>query len=179
VFVGRAAEVKEIRERLEDQSLRLLTLTGPGGIGKTRLALQAAKDQADRFDNGAVFVDLSAARDGASVLGAIARTIGLIETRDESLLDELTQELRQQHVLLVLDNFEQATSAAPTAAQLLNACPGVKLLVTSREALHVRGEHLFRGPAALLAQRRCQASVCRAARSLRSNPAFRRARPGD
>jgi predicted ATPase/class 3 adenylate cyclase len=145
-FVGRAAELKEIRERLEDQSVRLLTLTGPGGIGKTRLALQAARDQGDRLEDGALFVDLSAARDGASVLGAIARAIGLSDTREESLLDELTQELREQRILLVLDNFEQATAAAPTAAQLLSACPQLTLLVTSREALHVRGEHLFAVP---------------------------------
>jgi predicted ATPase/class 3 adenylate cyclase len=145
-FVGRAAESKEIRERLEDESVRLLTLTGPGGIGKTRLALQAAKDEVDRFEHGTLFVDLSTARDGASVLAAIARTLGVSDARDESLLDELTKELGDQRVLLVLDNFEQATAAAPTAAQLLNACAGLKLLVTSREALHVRGEHLFAVP---------------------------------
>src|SRR5438034_899473 len=81
-FVGRAAELKKIRERLEDESVRLLTLTGPGGIGKTRLALRAAADQVDRFEDGAVFVDLSAARDSASMLAAIARRLGLHEPRD-------------------------------------------------------------------------------------------------
>jgi predicted ATPase/class 3 adenylate cyclase len=146
VFVGRAAELKEIGERLGDESVRLLTLTGPGGIGKTRLALRAAADQVDRFEDGALFVDLSAARDSDSVLAAIARTIGLSETPDEPLLDELTRQLREQGVLLVLDNFEQVTAAAPTAAQLLHGCPRLKLLVTSREALHLRGEHLLAVP---------------------------------
>src|SRR5438093_1561516 len=145
-FVGRTAELKEIGERLEDESVRLLTLTGPGGIGKTRLALRAAADEVDRFDDGTFFVDLSAARDGASVLAAIVRAIGLSDTRDESLFDELTRQLRDQRVLLVLDNFEQVTAAAPAAAQLLHGCPRLKLLVTSREALHVRGEHLFAVP---------------------------------
>jgi len=140
-FVGRAAELKEIGERLEDESVRLLTLTGPGGIGKTRLALQAAHNQ-----DGAVFVDLSATRDSAGVLAAIARTIGLTDTRDESLLDELGRQLREQRLLLVLDNFEQVTAAAPTMAKLLHECPLLKLLVTSREALHVREEHLFAVP---------------------------------
>ncbi len=144
-FVGRAGELKKIRERLEDESVRLLTLTGPGGIGKTRLALHAAADQVDRFEDGAVFVDLSAARDSASMLAAIARRLGLHEAR-EPLLDELARELREQRLLLILDNFEQVTASAPTAAQLLLGCPRLKLLVTSREALHVRGEHLFAVP---------------------------------
>ncbi|TML50033.1 MAG: adenylate/guanylate cyclase domain-containing protein, partial [Actinobacteria bacterium] len=144
-FVGRAGELKKIRERLEDESVRLLTLTGPGGIGKTRLALHAAADQVDRFEDGVVFVDLSAARDSASMLAAIARRLGLHETR-EPLLDELARELREQRLLLILDNFEQVTASAPTAAQLLLGCPRLKLLVTSREALHVRGEHLFAVP---------------------------------
>jgi class 3 adenylate cyclase len=145
-FVGRTAELKEIGERLEDESVRLLTLTGPGGIGKTRLALRAAADQIDRFEDGAVFVDLSAARDSASMLAAIARPLGLSDTRDAPLLDELARELREQRLLLILDNFEQVTASAPTAAQLLHGCPRLKLLVTSREALHVRGEHLFPVP---------------------------------
>jgi predicted ATPase/class 3 adenylate cyclase len=145
-FVGRAAELKEVRDRLEDESVRLLTLTGPGGIGKTRLALQAARDQVDRFEDGALFVDLSDARDSPSVLAAIAGTLGLRDTRDDSLLDDLRRQLQAQHVLLVLDNFEQVTAAAPAAAQLLQGCPRVKLLVTSREALHVRGEHLIDVP---------------------------------
>jgi predicted ATPase/class 3 adenylate cyclase len=146
VFVGRDAELREIGERLEDESVRLLTLTGPGGIGKTRLALRVAADAIDRFKDGALFVDLAGARDRGSVLATIASRIGLTDTRDESLLDELTQQLREQHILLILDNFEQVTTAAPTVAQLLPDCPRLKVLVTSREALRVRGEHLFSVP---------------------------------
>jgi predicted ATPase len=146
VFVGRDAELKEIGERLENESLRLLTLTGPGGIGKTRLALRAAADEVDRFEDGVFFVDLSAVRDSESVLSAIADAVGFSDKGDESLFDELKGRLREQHVLLLLDNFEQVSAAAPTAAQLFHDCPRLKLLVTSREALHVGGEHLFAVP---------------------------------
>jgi predicted ATPase/class 3 adenylate cyclase len=145
-FVGRDGELKKIRERLGDESVRLLTLTGPGGIGKTRLALKAAADEDDRFDDGVFFVDLSAIRDTGSVLTEIARAIGLSDTGDESLLDELGERLREQRALLLLDNFEQVTAAAPTVARLFHDCRRLKLLVTSREALHVRGEHVFAVP---------------------------------
>jgi predicted ATPase len=142
-FVGREAELKEVRQCLEDESVRLLTLTGPGGIGKTRLAVQAAAEQTVRFEDGLFFIDLAAVRDSASVLPAIARAIGLSDTGDEALLDELSGRLHAWHALLILDNFEQVTAAAPTVARLFHNCPRLKLLVTSREALHVSGEQLF------------------------------------
>ncbi len=145
-FVGREAELREIRERIEDESVRLLTLTGPGGIGKTRLALRAAADEMDHFEDGVFFVDLSTVADSGSVFGAIARTIGLSDPRDESLLDELKERLREQRVLLILDNFEHVTAAAPAVAELLQDCSRLALLVTSREALRVHGEHLFAVP---------------------------------
>jgi predicted ATPase/class 3 adenylate cyclase len=151
-FVGREAESEEIRKRLEDDAVRLLTLTGPGGTGKTRLALRAAADQIDRFDDGVFFVDLSTVRDTESVLAAIPRAIGLSGTSEQSLLRELKRQLRERRMLLVLDNFEQVTVAAPTAVGLLHDCPGLNLLVTSREALHVRGEHLFPVPPLSLPQ---------------------------
>jgi predicted ATPase/class 3 adenylate cyclase len=159
-FVGRDAELKEMGERLEDESVRLLTLTGPGGIGKTRLALRAAADEVDRFEDGVFFVDLSPIRDTASALAAIARAIGMSDTGDESLFDELGGRLREQRVLLLLDNFEQVTAAAPTVARLLHDCRRLKLLVTSREALRVRGEHLFAvPPLSLPSAARTQASA--------------------
>jgi predicted ATPase/class 3 adenylate cyclase len=145
-FVGREAELKEIGERLKDESVRLLTLTGPGGIGKTRLAIRAAANETDTFEDGVLFVDLSSIRDSGSALAAVAGAVGMTETRDESLLHDLSEQLREHRSLLVLDNFEQVTAAAPAAAQLLHACPGLKLLVTSREALHVSGEHLLAVP---------------------------------
>jgi predicted ATPase/class 3 adenylate cyclase len=145
-FIGRRAELKEIRKRLEAETVRLLTLTGPGGTGKTRLALRVAADEIDRFDDGVFFVDLSPVRDAESVLASVARAIGMSEASDQPLLAELGRQLRSQRVLLVLDNFEQVTAAAPAAVELLSGCPRLKLLVTSREALHVRGEQLFSVP---------------------------------
>jgi predicted ATPase/class 3 adenylate cyclase len=151
-FIGRDAELREIRASIERESVRLLTLTGPGGTGKTRLALRVAADEIDRFDHGVFFIDLSAIRDTQAVLASIARTIGLTETADRPLLAELERQLHHQRVLLVLDNFEQVMSAAPTAVELLSGCPGLKLLVTSREALHVRGERLYAVPPLSLPQ---------------------------
>ena len=151
-FIGRDTELREIRASIERESVRLLTLTGPGGTGKTRLALRVAADEIDRFDHGVFFIDLSAMRDTQAVLAGIARTIGLTETADRPLLAELERQLHHQRVLLVLDNFEQVMSAAPTAVELLSGCPGLKLLVTSREALHVRGEQLYAVPPLSLPQ---------------------------
>jgi predicted ATPase/class 3 adenylate cyclase len=145
-FVGRDAELREIAERLADESVRILTLTGPGGIGKTRLALRAAADAIDRFEDGAFFVDLSTVRDSESVLGAVADAIDLSDTGEKPLFDQLVGRLTEQRVLLLLDNFEQVSAAAPTVARLVHDCPRLKLLVTSREALHVGGEHLFAVP---------------------------------
>jgi len=142
-FVGRKAELEEIDRRFEDETVRLLTLVGPGGVGKTRLALRAATDQADRFQDGAFLVDLAAAEDAESVLTAIARAIGLSETSDEPMLEALTRQLHEQRALLILDNFEQVTVAATVMVRLLQGCPGLRLLVTSREALRVRDEYLI------------------------------------
>jgi predicted ATPase/class 3 adenylate cyclase len=145
-FVGRETELQGIRERLDDPKVRLLTLTGPGGTGKTRLALRAAADQIDRFTHGVFLVDLAAARDTDAVVALVARAVGLEDQSGHSPVDELRRRLRPQQLLLVLDNFEQVTVAAPTLVELLNDCPDLKLLVTSREALSVRGEHLFTVP---------------------------------
>lgn len=145
-FIGRDTELREIRDHIERESVRLLTLTGPGGTGKTRLALRVAADEIERFDHGVFFIDLSAVSDTEGVLTSITRTIGLTETGDQSLLAELERQLHDQRVLLVLDNFEQVMAAAPTVVELLSGCPGLKLLVTSREALHVRGEQLYAVP---------------------------------
>jgi predicted ATPase/class 3 adenylate cyclase len=145
-FVGRDAELEEIGRRLEDEAVRLLTLIGPGGAGKTRLALRAAADEVDRFEDGVFFVDLSAVRETEDVPVGIARAVGLSETTGQAPLEELKERLRQQHLLLVLDNFEQVTTAAPLTVELLEDCQGLRLLVTSREALRVRPEHLYPVP---------------------------------
>ena len=145
-LIGREAELNEIVKRLNSEGVRLLTLTGPGGIGKTRIAIQAAAELIDRFEDGVYFVDLAPIRDPESVLAAIAQTLGLRETSDRPLLDELKGQLRAKKMLLLLDNFEQVTGAASKVVELLRNCPQLKLLVTSREALHVRGEYVFPVP---------------------------------
>jgi predicted ATPase/class 3 adenylate cyclase len=145
-FVGRRSELGEVDRRLEDPSVRLLTLTGPGGTGKTSLAIRAAGDQRPRFRDGVSFVDLSSTRDSDAMLVALGRAIGVGEAPDRPLRQEVTERLRDRQMLLLLDNFEQVTAAAPLTAELLDDCPEIKLLVTSREPLHVRREHIYAVP---------------------------------
>ena len=145
-FVGRDSVLHDLRERLDDAAVRLVTLTGPGGTGKTRLALRAAADQIDRFTDGVFFVDLVTATDGDAVLALVAAAVGLADTTERSPLNELRRHFRSQQVLLVLDNFEQVTVAGPVLLDLLADCPSLKLLVTSRQALRVRGENVVSVP---------------------------------
>jgi len=145
-FLGREVQLAAIRDLLDAAGVRLLTLTGPGGIGKTRLALQAAADQIDRFEDGVYFVDLAPVRHPEAVFEAIVRAIGLTGTSDEGVLALLKQQLSTRHMLLLLDNFEQVMDAADGVADLLQHCADLKVLVTSREALRVRGEHLLAVP---------------------------------
>ena len=148
-FIGRQAEVKAVKDLLvrdpQGQGARLVTLTGPGGTGKTRLALQVSAELLDHFTDGVYFVDLAPLREPEAVLAAIARTLGLRES-ERLLLDELKDQLRSRTMLLLLDNFEQVTSATPLVGELLQDCAHLKLLVTSREALHLRSEHIHPVP---------------------------------
>jgi predicted ATPase len=148
LFIGRQSELTAVRRLLmrDSQDVRLVTLTGAGGTGKTRLALRAASELADLFSDGVYFVDLAPIREPEGVPAAIARTIGLRETSDRPPIDELKAQLQARTMLLLLDNFEQVTSAAPAIAQLLQHCAHVKILVTSREALHLRSEHIYPVP---------------------------------
>ena len=143
-LVGRTQELNEVKTRLV--RTRLLTLLGPGGTGKTRLALQAASELRDEFQDHVYFVDLASSRAAGMALAAVARTLGVRESSDKPLLDELKAQIKNKKMLLLLDNFEQVTVAAPAMAELLRDCPELKMLVTSREALHVRGENVYPVP---------------------------------
>ena len=145
-FIGREVERERLAALLADPDVRLLTLVGPGGIGKTRLALRVAREARDAFEAGAIFVDLAAAHDVGEVLTAISRALGRADTSAANQADELARLIGEQRFLLILDNVEQVTSAAPTLARLLTSCPRLHLLVTSREALNVRGERRFSVP---------------------------------
>jgi predicted ATPase len=138
-LIGRVGVAAGLVELLRDGEVQLVTLTGPGGVGKTRLAIEVAQRMRDDFPDGVAFVDLTPMRDPDLVLGAIAQAVGM-EHRDASLLrDDLLVLLRSQRLLRVVDNFESVLAATPTLLALLDACPGVVALITSRVALRVRG----------------------------------------
>jgi predicted ATPase/transcriptional regulator with XRE-family HTH domain len=139
-LIGRAQERAQIGALLCTPAVRLVTLTGTGGIGKTRLGLQVAAELIDIFPDGVYFVDLALIREPALVSSAIAQTLGLRETGSQPLLTQLKQFLRDKHMLLLLDNFEHLLDAAAHIAELLAATAQLKLLVTSREHLRLRGE---------------------------------------
>jgi predicted ATPase/class 3 adenylate cyclase len=140
-LVGREREIDALRRLLTRDGVRLVTLTGPGGTGKTRLALQTAAELVGQFDDGVFFVGLAAVTDPAFTVFAIAQTLGVRDLGNRPVLDILMEYLREQRLLLLLDNFEQILPAAPAIAELLAACPGLKVLVTSRTVLRLRGEH--------------------------------------
>ena len=137
-FVGREAEVARVKELLRGPGL--LTLTGPGGSGKTRLALQAARELLDDYPDGVFFVELEAITDPLLVPSAIAGTIGARAEGARPILDILRDHVRDREMLLVLDNFEQVLGAATTVDAVLDAAPRMRILATSREPLHVTGE---------------------------------------
>jgi predicted ATPase/DNA-binding CsgD family transcriptional regulator len=145
-FVGRRREIEQVSDLLQRADVRLVTLTGPGGVGKTRLAIQISANLAHKFPNGVGFVPLAAIVDSTLVLPTIARALETPEAGERPLLEHLTGFLKSRQVLLVLDNFEQVVDAAPLMTELLTACPGLKVVVTSRITLHVSGEHEFPVP---------------------------------
>jgi len=145
-IIGREREEAAAVHLLSQEQVRLLTLTGPPGIGKTRLAVQVATTLREQFRDGVCFVSLAAVREADLALSAVARALGLRLAGSVPLLDQLRSHLRAKYLLLLLDNFEQVVTAAPLLAELLASCPTVKTLVTSRAPLHVRGEHVLSVP---------------------------------
>src|SRR3954449_8741910 len=143
-FVGRDAELDEAAAMLA--TTRLLTLSGPGGTGKTRLSLQLAARASDDFPDGVYFVPLEPIRDPILVGPRIAAAVGVVETSQRPIVDSLSEWLRDKRLLLVLDNFEQVLGAAPLVADLLRGAEGIKVIVTSRAVLRVSGEQEYPVP---------------------------------
>lgn len=145
-LIGRVKEIAVVCAFLRGSEVRLLTLTGPGGVGKTRLAMQAATKLVDHFPDGAYFVDLTSIDKPGLVAASIAQALRIQETGERLLMKHIRAFLHNKRLLLVLDNFEHLLQAAPHIADLLEAAPDLNILVTSRAVLHLYGEHEFAVP---------------------------------
>jgi predicted ATPase/class 3 adenylate cyclase len=145
-FIGREREVATLLRLLARPEVRLLTLTGPGGVGKTRLALHVAAESSDEYPDGVFVVPLAPLTNPQQVIETIAQVLSIPDVGGLSLFSQVQQALKPKQLLLVLDNFEQVAAAAPLLAELLATCPSLKIIVTSRVALHVRAEQEFSVP---------------------------------
>src|SRR5215471_7653980 len=141
-LIDREQEVALVRDLLQREDVGLVTLTGPGGVGKTRLAIQVAADLASQFADGTSFISLASLKDPELVEPTVARALQVSEANGQAIDERLREYLRPRELLLLLDNTEQLLAAAPLATQVLDAAPRLKLLVTSREPLRVRDERV-------------------------------------
>jgi len=142
-FIGRKTELAELNDLLQRPDVRLISLTGPGGTGKTRLSLEAGRANLDLFPDGVYFIDLAQIWDPSLVSPTIAHTLGIREGGGQPPLETLKGYLGNKDMLLIFDNFEQVTAAAPDVAELLTSAPGIKIIVTSRILLRLRGEQEY------------------------------------
>jgi non-specific serine/threonine protein kinase len=145
-LIGREAEAKTVERLLRQGNARLVTLTGPGGTGKTRLSLEVGADMLGEFEDGVFLVTLASISDPSLVASAIAKTLSIKETAERPLVESLKDYLSDKQMLLLLDNFEQTLASAPLVVELLAAASRLKVVVTSRAVLHVSGEHQFPVP---------------------------------
>ena len=142
-LLGREKESATIFELLNRDDVRLVTITGPGGVGKTSMALQVGHNSVNAFRDGVFFISLAPISDATLIIPTIAQALGVTESPNQLLLDSLKDYLHSKKMLLLLDNFEQIVSAAPILAELMNVSAGLRMLTTSRETLHLRGEREF------------------------------------